>query len=101
MKGMQRFQVKGKLAPRYIGPFWIRAKRGLVAYQLELPPSLSDVHNVFHVSQLKMCLRVPTEATEFEALELQPDLSYLEYPIAILEETECKTRNHVLKFVKV
>ena len=58
MKGMQRFQVKGKLAPRYIGPFRILAKRGSVAYQLELPPSLSDVHNVFHVSQLKKCLRV-------------------------------------------
>ena len=76
MKGIHRFQVKGKLAPRYIGPFRILAKLGSVAYQLEMPPSLADVHDVFHVSQLKKCLRIPTEATELEKLDLQPDLSY-------------------------
>lgn len=101
MKGMQRFQVKGKLAPRFIGPFRILAKRGSVAYQLELPPSLSDVHNVFHVSQLKKCLRVPTEATNLEDLDLQPDLSYRERPIRILEEMERKTRNRSINFLKV
>lgn len=68
MKGVHRFHLKGKLAPCYIRPFRIPAKRGVVAYQLELPPSLSEVHIVFHVSQLKKCLRVPTEATELEAL---------------------------------
>ena len=51
--------MKGKLAPRYIGPFKILEGRGEVAYQLELPESLSGVHDVFHVSQLKKCLRVP------------------------------------------
>ena len=101
MKGMQRFQIKGKLAPRYIGPFRILAKFGSVAYRVELPPSLSDVHDVFHVSQLKKCLRVPTEATELEELDLQPDLSYQEHPIRILEETERKTRNCNIKFIKV
>ena len=101
MKGVHRFQVKGKLAPRYIGPFRILAKMGSVAYQLELPPSLADVHDVFHVSQLKKCLRVPTEATELEKLDLQPDLSYQEHPIQILEEKERKTRNHSIKFIKV
>ena len=48
---MQRFHVKGKLAPRYIGPFKIIARRGEVAYQLELPPELLEVHDVFHISQ--------------------------------------------------
>ena len=101
MKGIHRFQIKGKLAPRYIGPFRILAKLGSVAYRLELPPSLADVHDVFHVSQLKKCLRVPTEATELEKLDLQPDLSYRERPIRILEETERKTRNRNIKFIKV
>ena len=62
-KGTQRFQEKGKLAPCYVGPFWVLARRGVVPYQLELPQSLSTIHNVFHISQLRKCLRVPIEAT--------------------------------------
>jgi hypothetical protein len=61
MRGMKGFKVKGKLSPRYIGPFKILERKGEVAYQLELPDILSDVHDVFHVSQLKKCLRVPEE----------------------------------------
>jgi hypothetical protein len=56
MRGTRRFKVKGKLAPRYVGPFHILDHKGEVAYQLELLPQLLDVHDVFHVSQLKMCL---------------------------------------------
>jgi hypothetical protein len=56
MTGTHRFKVKGKLAPRYVGPFKIIDRKGEVAYQLELPTQLSDVHNVFHASQLKKCL---------------------------------------------
>jgi hypothetical protein len=61
MSGLRHFKVRGKLAPRIIGLFKILEKRGEVAYQLELPPQLSDVHDVFHVSQLKKCPRVPEE----------------------------------------
>jgi hypothetical protein len=61
MRGLHCFKVRGKLAPRFIRPFKILEKRGEVAYQLKLPPQLSDVHDVFHVSQLKKCLRVPEE----------------------------------------
>jgi hypothetical protein len=61
MRGIQWFKVKGKLAPRYVGPFKTICRKGEVAYLLELPPQLSDVHDVFHVSQLKKCLRVPEE----------------------------------------
>ena len=85
-KGTQRFQVKGKLAPRYVGPFRIVERRGSVAYQLELHPSLSSIHDVFHISQLQKCLCVPTEATGVEEIDLQPDLSYTKHPLRILDE---------------
>jgi hypothetical protein len=61
IRGTRRFQVRGKLALRYIRPFKILKKVGAVAYRLELPEEMSDIHNVFHVSQLKKCLRVPEE----------------------------------------
>ncbi|WVZ70518.1 hypothetical protein U9M48_019178, partial [Paspalum notatum var. saurae] len=64
MKGVHRFGVKGKLAPRYVGPFKITEQCGPVAYQLELPPHLAAVRDVFHVSQLKKCLRVPEEVID-------------------------------------
>ena len=61
MRSERRFNIKGKLAPRYIGPFKVLERCGEVAYQLELPKSLSGVHDVFHVSQLKKCLCIPEE----------------------------------------
>jgi hypothetical protein len=88
MRGLRRFKVRGKLAPRFIGPCKILEKRGAVAYQLELPPQLSDVHDVFHVCQLKKCLRVPKEQIPMEDLNVKEDLSYQEYPLRILETSE-------------
>jgi hypothetical protein len=69
LRGLCHFKVLGKLALRFIGPFKILEKRGEVAYQLELPPQLSDVHDMFHVSQLKKCLLVPKEQIPMEGLE--------------------------------
>jgi hypothetical protein len=66
LRGTHRFKVKGKLAPRYARPFKIVDRKGEVAYLLELPPQLSDVHDVFHVSQLKKCLRVLEEQLPME-----------------------------------
>ena len=77
------------------------AKRGAVAYRLELPQCLSTIHDVSHVSQLRKCLIVPIEATNYEDLDIQPNLSYKEHPIQILDRAERKTRNKVTKFVKV
>jgi hypothetical protein len=88
MRGLHHFKVRGKLAPRFIGPFKILEKRGEVAYQLELPPQLFDVHDVFHVSQLKKCLQVLEEQVPMEDLDAKEDLSYQEYPVKILETSE-------------
>jgi hypothetical protein len=101
MRGLRRFKVRGKLAPRFIGPFKILKKRGEVAYQLELLPQLSDVHDVFHVSQLKKCLRVPEKQIPMEDLDAKEDLSYQEYPIRILKTSERVTRNKKIKMCKV
>ncbi|WVZ53404.1 hypothetical protein U9M48_004350 [Paspalum notatum var. saurae] len=101
IRGLRRFKVKGKLAPRYIGPFKIIDRKGEVAYQLELPDKLSGVHNVFHISQLKKCLRVPEEQLQEDELNVQDDLTYTEYPVQILETAERTTRNRVIKMCKV
>jgi hypothetical protein len=85
MRGTRRFKVKAKLAPRYVGPFKIIRRKGEVAYQMELPPQLPDVHIVFHVSQLKKCLRVPEEQLPMEELDLGGDLTYSERPINIFD----------------
>ena len=83
MRSVRRFNMKGKLAPRYIGPFKILERRGEVAYQLELPESLSGVHDVFNVSQLKKCLRVPEEQILLEELTVKEDLTYEEFLVKI------------------
>jgi hypothetical protein len=101
MRGLRHFKVRDKLASRFIGPFKIIEKRDEVAYQLELPPQLSDVHDVFHVSQLKKCFRVPEEQIPMEDLDAKEDLSYQEYPVKILETSEIVTQNKRIKMCKV
>ena len=76
-------------------------RKGEVAYQLELPDSLSDVHDVFHVSQLKKCLRVPEEQLQMEELNVKEDLTYSEYPIRILEAFCRITWSEVINMCKV
>jgi hypothetical protein len=101
MRGLRRFKVRGKLALRFIGPFKILEMRGEVAYQLELSPQLSDVHDVFHVSQLKKCLRVPEEQLPMEELEAKEDLSYQVYHVKILETSERVTRSKKIKMCQM
>jgi hypothetical protein len=101
LRGMRRFKVKGKLSPRYIGPFWVFRQVGEMAYQLELPNNLFDVHNVFHVSQLKKCLRVHEEQLPMEELSVRGDLTYTKYPVKILDTLTRVTRNKVIKMCKV
>ena len=88
MRGVHRFGIRGKLAPRYVGPYKILERCGSVAYRLQLLDILLAVHSVFHVSQLKKFLRVPKEVVEIKGLPLQPDLSYIEHPSKIFDEKE-------------
>jgi hypothetical protein len=99
--GMRRFKVKGKLSSHLIGSFKILKRVGEMAYQLELPNHLSDVHDVFHVSQLKKCLRVLEEQLPMEELSVQGDLTYTEHPIKIIDTLTRITRNKVIKMCKV
>jgi hypothetical protein len=101
MRGLHHFKVKGKMALRYVWPFKVLDHRGEVAYQLELPPQLANVHDVFHVSQLKKCLRVPEKWLSIEELELREDLTYTERPIKILETAESVTHSRIIRMCKV
>jgi hypothetical protein len=101
IKGTKRFGAKGKLAPRYIGLYQIQARRGELAYQLSLPENPSVVHDVFHVSQLKKCLRVPEEQLPMEDLAVQEDLTYIEKPTQILETVDRVTRRSTIQMCKV
>jgi hypothetical protein len=101
MKGVCRFGIKGKLAPRYIGPYLIIDKYGSTSYQVELPSKLSGVHNVFHVSQLKGCLKPPTDVVVEDTIPLEPDLTYKTHPIKILDQRDRATRNKTTWFYKI
>jgi hypothetical protein len=100
LRGTKRFHVKGKLSPRYVGPYPIVKRIRKVAYKLELPPELTGVHPVFHVSQLRKCVviekRVPAQS-----LDVQETLEYLEYPVRILDWAEKSTRSTTTHFCKV
>jgi hypothetical protein len=74
MRGVKIFQAKGKLAPRFVGPYPIIDRIGLATYRLQLPESMSDIHNVFHVSQLWKCLKVPESHITEESVQIQKDL---------------------------
>jgi hypothetical protein len=100
-RGIQRFGINRKLAPRYVGPFEILKVCGPVAYHLQLPPQLAAVHDVFHVSQLRKCIKIPTEIIDSQAIEIESDLSYTEYPIRILDTKERSTRRETVRMFKI
>jgi len=100
-KGSVRLGQKGKLAPRFIGPFEILQKIGPVAYRLALPPSLQGIPNVFHVSNLRKYMPDPTHVIRYEPLQLRKNLTYVEEPIKILGRMEKKLRNRTIPFARV
>jgi hypothetical protein len=72
-----------------------------VAYRIHLPSQLAAIHDVFHVSQLKKCIKIPTEIVETRAIEIEPNLSYTEQPIQILDTKERVTRRKKIKMYKI
>jgi len=101
MKGVMRFGKKGKLSPRYIGPYRIIRRVGQVAYELELPSELEFVHPVFHVSMLRKCIGDPTRVVPTDDVQITEDLSYEEIPVAILDRQIRNLRNKEVASVKV
>jgi hypothetical protein len=101
MKGVRRFAFKGKLALHYISPYPIIDKYGSLSYQVELPSKPSGVHNVFHVSQLKRCLKRLIDVVIEDTIPLEPDLTCKEYSTKILDQQDRVTRNKTTQFYKV
>ncbi|KAL0534776.1 hypothetical protein IC582_029069 [Cucumis melo] len=101
MRGVLRFERRGKLSPRFVGPFEILERIGPVAYRLALPPSLSTVHDVFHVSMLRKYVPDPSYVVDYEPLEIDENLSYTEQPVKV-QAIEVKTlRNKEIPLVKI
>ena len=98
---MVRFGKRGKLSPRYIGPFEIVERIGPVAYRLDLPEELSRVHNVFLIFMLRKHISDPSHVLETPEIELRDDLSYEEQPVQILGREEKELRNKTISLVKV
>ncbi|KAK6147797.1 hypothetical protein DH2020_018709 [Rehmannia glutinosa] len=101
LKGVVRFGKKGKLRPRYIGPFEILDRIEDVAYRLALPPELATVHNVFHISMLRKYISDPSHIINHEELDVSNNLAYEESPVAILGKKVHKLRNREVPLVLV
>nr|GEU40796.1 putative reverse transcriptase domain-containing protein [Tanacetum cinerariifolium] len=100
-KGVVRFEKKGKLAPRYVGPFEIVERVGQVAYRLKLPKELSCIHDTFHVSNLKKCLAKSDAQIPLEEIKVDENLRFVEEPIEIVERDMKKLKRRRIPLVKV
>ncbi|GKB12724.1 ty3-gypsy retrotransposon protein [Tanacetum coccineum] len=99
-KGVVRFGKKGKLAPRFVGPFEIIEKIGPVAYRLDLPEELNGVHDTFHVSNLKKCLADPTLQVPLDEIRVDAKLNFVEEPVEILEREFKKLKRSRISIVQ-
>jgi hypothetical protein len=97
----KRFEIKKKLAARFVGSYQIIEKKGLVAYKLQLPEAMSSIFLVFHVSQLKKCLRVPEERIEPQGIHFKSDLEYCEQPFRALDTKYRVTQNKVVTTYRI
>ena len=101
MRGVKRFGKKGKLSPRFVGPFEILERVGQVVYRLAFPPALVGVHNVFHVSMLRKYISDESHILGYNDLVLDSDLSYEERPVQVLDRKDKVLRNKTIPLVKV
>ncbi|KAA0046759.1 pol protein [Cucumis melo var. makuwa] len=101
MKGVLRFEKKGKLSPHFVGPFEILERIGPVAYRLALAPAFSAVYDVFHVSMLRKYVADPTQVVDFEPLHIYENLSYKEQPVEILAREVNMLCNRGIALAKV
>ncbi|GKF85894.1 hypothetical protein Tco_0253721 [Tanacetum coccineum] len=100
-KGVVRFDKRGKLNPRYVGPFKVLAKVGVVAYKLELPQELSRVHSTLHVSNLKKCYSDEPLAISLDGLNINDKLHFVEEPIEIMDQEVKQMKQSCIPIVKV
>ena len=100
-KGISHFGKKGKLKPRYIEPFEILQWIGVIAYRIALPPELSHVHDVFHVSMLRKYVHDPMHVINHYPLDVSEDLNYNETPIEIVDCRNQVLRNKVIPLIRV
>ncbi|WMV37945.1 hypothetical protein MTR67_031330 [Solanum verrucosum] len=101
MKGVMRFGKKGKLSPRFIGPYRILRRVGRVTYELELPSGLKSVHPVLHVSMLRKCVGDASRVVPIEDVQITEELSYEKTPVVILDRQVSKLRTKEVASVKV
>ena len=100
-KGVLRFGRRGKLSPRFIGPYEIVSKVGPLAYKLKLPPELSRIHDTFHVSMLRKYIPDPSHVLREQSVQLKENLTYEETPMRIIDRKEQVLRSKVIPLVKV
>ena len=96
-----RFGKRGKLCPRFVGPYEVVSKVGLVAYMLKVPPKLSRIHDTFHVSMLRKYILDPSHVLREQPVELKENLTYEEIPVQIVDRKEQVLRSKVIPLVKV
>ncbi|GKB63095.1 putative reverse transcriptase domain-containing protein [Tanacetum coccineum] len=101
LKELLRFGKKGKLAPRYVGPYEIVERVGPVAYWLKLPQELSCIYDTFHVSNLKKCLAEPDVQVPLDEIEIDENLRFVEEPIEIVERDVKKLKRRRIPLFKV
>ena len=101
MKSIMRFGRKWKLNPRFVGPFEVLERVRTLAYKVALPPSLSKIHNIFHVSTLRKYIYDPSHVMELEPIQISEDLTYEEVPVQIVDVMDKVLQHAIVKLVKI